>query len=178
MDNYEKLSSRIEDTFNKLEETINNVTLLRQTINNISTINSQLIEEIRLLKEDEKTKSLVKEQNKLTTTIRNDIAKITSNIVEVEAYRSYFQSEIAAFNQRLNGFSKNFEDKAKIANNTKEVLEKMVANINTQHNNLNSSRNRVLKVADEINLFNHYEEVKKEQAEQRKLLEQILSKLK
>lgn len=178
MENYEKLSKRIEDTFTKLEETISNINILTNHINDINTSTEKLVQAIKELSENENTKKLIQDHRNISKAIRRDISTIQSNLVETEGYRTFFQDEISKYNVRTERFSETFDKKAEIANSANKDLAKMIANLIKQQNDINSSRNRINKIAEEIDLFNHYEEVKKEQKEQRELLEKIFNSIK
>lgn len=177
MNGLEKISKQLEKTYEELENTIKQVNSLKDNINEISNATTKLSDIVKKLSENEDIKKLNKGRNEFAKSIREDIGLIKEHIEEIEIYRTYFEDTIKSYNQKLFQSNKEFTDNFDKTTSLSKELSLLTGKLTREIQENNKSRKRITEIAHEIELYNHYEEVKKEQAIQRLLLEKILKKI-
>lgn len=173
MEQLNKVSKQLEDAFNKLEETINNLVDAEKFVNDLTKISERFTDTLKELKSDDRLLKLSKQNNETTTNIRKNIASIDSNLKEIEIYRSVFEDNIISYNTKIEQFSKSFDEKAKIASDTEQTLLKVIKTLGENERKQTSSRRQLTEMATGIEFIKRFKEVEEEQININKKLDLI-----
>jgi|SRR5690554_961568 len=177
MEKLELISNQLEDTFNQLKDTIEKLNDVKLFVNQLTNSSNEFIHELKNITENENFKKLTNNNNKLAVDIRNKITIINSHLQEIEVYRTLFQDNIVEYNTKIEKFNRSFEEKAKIASNAEQNLNRMINRLKEWDRKNNKSRSDLIKLAEEIHLTQRYEEVKKEQNIMNRKLDKIIGLL-
>ena len=175
MKEYNELSLKLEETYSMLEKSVENVNSLKGVINELTLLGESLNKITEDLYNSEKLKKLKNFNDKMLEKISNDIKNIENNFIELESYGTYFEESVKSINERITDFSKDMNEKNKDVNKIGKELAQFLKTMQNYESSNSKSRKRMLQIADEISIFKKYEEVQKEQQEQRAMLEKILN---
>lgn len=163
MDKLNKISKQLEETFNKIQETIDNIVNAEKLINELTKTSEKYNDTLNDLKNDDRLIKISKQNNETANNIRKNITNISTNLEEIEIYRTVFEDNVISYNTKIENFAKSFDEKAKMSSQTEQTLLRIIKILAETEKKQASNRKQLTEIATGIDFIKRFKEVEIEQ---------------